>query len=176
VICREELELAHTEKLTMSVVQAEPFDVASEDAGADAGARLIAELSAELARRYEWADDGSSNSRPEDVCIPRSEFLIGRLESRPVACGAIRPLEYDVGEVKRIYVTPDVRGRGLPRRLLAALEDAARSMGYVTLRLETGNRQPEVIRLYESAGYHRIDPYGTNVDDHRSVCFEKRLT
>jgi putative acetyltransferase len=160
----------------MSAAQAEPFDLASEDAGAEDGALLIAELSAELARRYEWADDGSGNFRPEDVRVLRSVFLIGRLESRPVACGAVRPLKGDVGEVKRMYVTPDVRGRGLSKLLLAALEDAARSMGYVTLRLETGNRQPEAIRLYESTGYHRIKPYGIYAHDPRSVCFEKRLT
>jgi putative acetyltransferase len=160
----------------LSVPQAEPFQVAAEDAATDDAALLIAELSVELARRYEWSDDGSGNFRPEDVRVPRSVFLIGRLANRPVACGAIRPLDGDVGEVKRMFVTPDVRGRGLSKRLLAALEGAARQMEYVTLRLETGTGQPEAIRLYESAGYHRIEPYGTYIDDPRSVCFEKRLT
>ena len=68
------------------------------------------------------------------------------------------------------------RGRGLSRRLLAALEDAARGMGYVVLRLETAHRQPEAIRLYESAGYRRIEPFGIYAGSQRSVCFEKRLT
>ncbi len=146
----------------------------AETCSADAGA-LISQLSAELARRYDHVDDGSGHFRPEEVAGPRSAFLIGRLDGRPVACGAVRPLEGDVGEVKRVYVEPQVRGRGYARRLLAALEEAARRNGYTALRLETGNRQPEAIRLYESAGYRRIEPFGIYVGSRRSVCFEKRL-
>jgi GNAT superfamily N-acetyltransferase len=151
------------------------FEVAVADACSDDATRLIAELSAKLSRRYEHVDDGSGHFRPEDASVPRSIFLIGRLDSRPVACGAVRPLVGDVGEVKRMYVDPAVRGRGLSKRLLAALEDAAHRMGYAALRLETGDRQPEAIRLYESAGYHRIEPFGIHIDSQRSVCFEKWL-
>jgi GNAT superfamily N-acetyltransferase len=157
-------------------VMAEPFGIAAEDACSADAARLIAELSAELARRYDYVDDGSGHFRPEDVAVPRSVFLVGRLGGRPVACGAVRPLEGDVGEVKRMYVEPAARGRGLSRRLLAALEDAARGMGYVALRLETAHRQPGAIRLYESAGYRRIEPFGVYAGSQRSVCFEKWLT
>jgi GNAT superfamily N-acetyltransferase len=153
----------------------EPFEIASADPRSTDAARLIAALSAELARRYDFADDGSGHFRPEDVVVPRSTFLIGRLGGRAVACGALRLLEGDMAEVKRMYVEPAARGRGLAKRLLAALEDAARRMGYVTLRLETAHRQPEAIRLYESAGYLRIDPFGIYVGSRRSVCFEKRL-
>jgi GNAT superfamily N-acetyltransferase len=103
-------------------------------------------------------------------------FLIGRLGGRPVACGAVRPLEGDVGEVKRMYVEPAARGRGLSRRLLAALEEAARNMGYVALRLETADRQPEAIRWYESAGYRRGQSFGIYAGSRRSVYFEKWLT
>ena len=80
-----------------------------------------------------------------------------------------------MGEVKRMYVEPGVRERGYSRRMLAALEDAARRVGYVALRLETGNRQPEAIGLYELAGYRRIEPFGIYVGSLCSVCFEKRL-
>ncbi len=147
---------------------------AAEAWSADAGV-LISQLSAELARRYDQVDDGSGHFRPEDMAGPRRVFLIGRLDGRPVACGAVRPLEADVGEVKRMYVEPGVRGRGYSKRLLGALEDAARRLGYVALRLETGDRQPEAIRLYESAGYRRIEPFGIYVGSRRSICFEKRL-
>ena len=75
-----------------------------------------------------------------------------------------------------MYVEPAARGRGLAKRLLAALEDAARRMGYVALRLETADRQPEAVRLYESAGYQRIEPFGIYVGSQRSLCFQKRLT
>jgi ribosomal protein S18 acetylase RimI-like enzyme len=157
-------------------VMAEPFEVVAEDACSADAARLTADLSAELARRYDHADDGSGHFRPEDVAVPRSVFLVGRLGGRPVACGAVRPLEGDVGEVKRMYVEPAARGRQLGKRLLAALEEAARSMGYVAVRLETAHRQPEAIRLYESAGYRRIEPFGIYAGSQRSICFEKRLT
>ncbi|MGO9109541.1 MAG: GNAT family N-acetyltransferase [Thermoguttaceae bacterium] len=160
----------------MPVPPTDQFEIAPEDAASTDAAKLIAELSTELARRYDCVDDGSGHFRLEDLTVPRSVFLIGRLAGRPVACGAIRPLESDVGEVKRMFVEPGVRGRGFSKRLLAALENAARNMGYVTLRLETADRQPEAIGLYESAGYRRIDPFGIFVGSQRSVCFEKRLT
>jgi hypothetical protein len=95
-------------------VMAESFEIVAEDACSADAARLIAELSAELARRYDCVDDGPGHFRPEDVAVPRSVFLVGRLGGRAVACGAVRPLEGDVGEVKRMYVEPAARGRGLP--------------------------------------------------------------
>lgn len=151
------------------------FQITAEDACSADAIRLTTNLSAELARRYDHVDDGSGDFRPQDAAGSRSVFLIGRLDDRPVACGAVRPLEGDVGEVKRMYVEPAARGRGLARQLLAALEDAARRLGYLALRLETGDGQPEAVRLYESAGYRRIAPYGIYVESARSICFEKRL-
>ncbi len=145
-----------------------PADPRSADA-----ARLIARLTADLAERY--GDDGAGDFAPEDVLVPRSVFLVGRLNGRPVACGALRPVKPAVAEVKRMYVEPDARGRGIARRLLAELEGHARSMGYAAIRLETGVKQPESIRLYESAGCQRIANYGHYKDDPRSVCFEKHL-
>lgn len=167
--------MAH-ESLDASVPEVDQFEIVAEDVCSADAIRLISELSAELACRYDFADDGSGHFRPEDVVVARSVFLIGRLNGRAVACGAVRPLEGDVGEVKRMYVEPATRGRGLSKRLLAALEDVARNMGYAALRLETADRQPEAIRLYESAEYHRIEPFGPYVGSERSICFEKRLT
>jgi ribosomal protein S18 acetylase RimI-like enzyme len=80
-----------------------------------------------------------------------------------------------VGEVKRMYVAPAFRGRGIARALLRALEAAAGRLGVAVLRLETGTRQPEAIGLYEAAGYARIPAFGEYVGDPLSVCFEKRL-
>jgi putative acetyltransferase len=136
-------------------------------------ALLIARLTAELAARYH--DDGVGNFRPEDVEAPRSGFLVARWDGQPVACGAFRPLTDSLAEIKRMYVEPEFRGRGIGRRLLAALEEAARQAAYKTVRLETGTGQPEAIRLYEAAGYYRIDCYGYYRHDPRSVCFEKVL-
>jgi ribosomal protein S18 acetylase RimI-like enzyme len=94
---------------------------------------------------------------------------------RPVACGAYRPLDEHIAEIKRMYVEPTYRGRGLGRRVLADLEARARRDGYAVVRLETGSAQPEAIHLYESVGYRRIENYGVYQGSPRSVCFEKTL-
>jgi GNAT superfamily N-acetyltransferase len=143
------------------------------DARSPEAAALIASLSRELGERY--GDNGSGNFAPEDVLVPGSAFLVGWLNGRPVACGAFRPMEPGVAEVKRMYVEPDARGRGIGKRLLAELENRARDAGYAAVRLETGTRQPESIRLYEAAGYRHIEKYGMYRDNLLSVCFEKGL-
>lgn len=140
------------------------------------GVLLIARLSADLAARYpEDPDGGAGHFCPDDVLVPRSIFVVGRLGGQPVACGALRPVEPDVAEVKRMYVEPGFRGRGLSRRILAELEEYARRFGYRRVWLETGIRQPEAIRLYESAGYGRIANYGIYAGNLNSICFEKQL-
>jgi putative acetyltransferase len=137
---------------------------------------LIARLSAELAALYpEDTSAGAGNFNPADLAGPGSTFLIAWLDGQPVGCGALRPMGPGVAEVKRMYVEPAARGRGLSRRLLTELERAAAGMGYTTVRLETGLRQSAAIRLYDTAGYHRIANYGIYVGNPQSVCFEKGL-
>ena len=152
----------------------EDWTIEAVDPRDDIASTLIARLTKELMERYHG--DGTGNFQPADVLVPRSGFVIGRLGGRPVACGAYRPIDQDVAEIKRMYVESDFRGRGLSRRILDDLEARARSDGYTSVRLETGTMQPEAIRLYESAGYCRIEPYGHYHDSPCSICFEKRLT
>jgi GNAT superfamily N-acetyltransferase len=80
-----------------------------------------------------------------------------------------------MGEIKRMYVEPDARGKGVGRTILRSLEQRARESRYTALRLETGARQPEAIALYESEGYLPIEPYGFYRDSPLSRCFEKHL-
>ena len=150
------------------------FVVKTESPLSPDAAGLISDLTAELVGQYDHAQDGAGDFRPEEA-DPRSVFLVGRLGSEPVACGAIRPLEADVAEVKRMFVKPEYRGRGYSKQLLLALEDAARNLGYVALRLETGDRQHAAIGLYERTGFQRIEPFGIYVASQQSVCFEKQL-
>ncbi|HEV2389785.1 MAG TPA: GNAT family N-acetyltransferase [Nitrososphaerales archaeon] len=138
-------------------------------------AQLISALSAELARRYDYMEDGSGGFRPEDALGPRGAFVIGRVRGDPIACGAIRPLEEGVAELKRVFVKVGFRGRGYSKTIVNELERQARVRGYIVIKLETGVRQPEAISLYESLGYHRIPNYGEYRDSHLSVCFEKKL-
>jgi putative acetyltransferase len=95
---------------------------------------------------------------------------------RAVGCGAVQAFGPDSdhpgdGEVKRMYVVPDARGRGFARALLAGLEAA----GYSTLRLATGALQPEAIALYESSGYTLTAPWGKYVDQPGTRCYVKRI-
>lgn len=130
---------------------------------------LVRALSQELSRRYDFADDGSGDFKPEDVLVPRSGFILGRVNGRAVACGAFRPLQGDVCEIKRMFVIPDARGRGHSKAVLAELERLAAGMRYAVARLETAHRQPEAVGLYERAGYRRIPNFGLYVGSERSV-------
>lgn len=139
-------------------------------------ARLIQHLSAELGERY--GDDGSGGFDPADVKVPRAAFVIAHVDGLPAGCGALRPFEEDPGgtaELKRMFVEPPMRGRGISRQILRYLEALARSFGYHTIVLETGERQPEAIGLYEKSGYERIPNYGPYTNRSLSRCFAKHL-
>src|SRR5689334_20160417 len=123
----------------------EPLEIAAADPRSPEAAELIAALSREVAARYDFVDDGSGLFAPEDVSGPRGAFLIGRVGGRPVACGAFRPMDGDVAEIKRMFVLDGFRGRGYSKVLLAALEGRAAGAGYAVARLETGVRQPEAV-------------------------------
>ena len=133
---------------------------------------LIDALDEELLRRYPGAS--IEGLLPGDV-TDRLVFLVARIGSRPVACGAVRELDPATGEIKRMFVRPEHRGQGVARAILAALEARAGELGYATLRIETGSRQPEAVGLYTSAGYVAIPPFGKYVGNPYSHCFEKRL-
>jgi putative acetyltransferase len=133
---------------------------------------LLAQLRAELFEKYPDELEGKPFS-PEQLAVPGAIFLLARIAGRVVGCGAIRPLEPGIAEVKRMFVVPEARRFGVGRKILQQLESAAGEMGYTSLRLETGLRQPEAIGLYESAGYRRVPCYGKYADNPMSVCFEK---
>jgi GNAT superfamily N-acetyltransferase len=139
-------------------------------------ARVLAfALADELLGRYDGRGGSGDEPLASDFDTPDGAFLVGYAEGDPVACGGVCRYDEATAEIRRMYVVPAARGRGLSRILLTALEAEARVLGYAAVRLETGDRQPEAIRLYESAGYEPIARYGPYGDDERSVCFEKRL-
>jgi putative acetyltransferase len=107
---------------------------------------------------------------------PDGVFLVARADDgAAVACGGIARFDDARAELKRMYVVPERRGRGLGRRILVELEDAARRLGYAAVVLETGDRQPEALGLYESSGYERIPCYPPYDSRALSLCLEKRL-
>lgn len=122
--------------------------------------RLAAEQQAELSERY----GGLGDTGPALTAVSIALVLLGRDPAgQPVACGALRPLGPGEAELKRMYVAPAARRRGVGRQLLAALEQAARERGWTTLLLDTGRRQPEAVALYESAGFIETGPFAHNV-------------
>lgn len=94
---------------------------------------------------------------------------------KALGCGAIKEYEPKVMEIKRMYVPPESRGKGIASKILAELEDWARELSYEKCILETGKRQPEAIGLYQKNGFKIIPNYGQYAGIENSVCFEKVL-
>ncbi|CAK7287964.1 putative acetyltransferase [Streptomyces misionensis JCM 4497] len=139
-------------------------------------------VQAEYAERY--GDDGDATVlTPEDFLPPRGLYLIAYDEAdRPVATGGWRSQDrndegYADGdaELKRMFVIEQLRGRGLARRILAALEEDARAAGRVRMVLETGTKQPEAVALYTSSGYEPCAKFGYYRFHEESLCYAKLL-
>lgn len=92
-----------------------------------------------------------------------------------VGCGAVKPYDAQTMEVKRMYVPPEHRGQGIAAQVLQELEQWSRELGYTACILETGQKQPEAIRLYHKCGYEVIPNYGQYIGVVSSVCFTKQL-
>lgn len=90
-----------------------------------------------------------------------------------VACGALKHFDNHTAEIKRMFVKPELRGLGISKKILTALEQYARELQYNRLILETGLKQPEAMSLYSKFNYTPIKCYGRHADDPDSRCFEK---
>lgn len=156
------------------------LDIREEPYDSPIAQRLIAAVQAEYVVRYGGPDEAPIDAN--QFVPPDGLFLVGYLGTEPVATGGLRRHEdgADGGgatevELKRMYVIPEARGKGLSRVMLAELEDRARRMGASRIVLETGNRQPEAVSLYESSGYTRIEGFGFYACAPLSLSFEKKL-
>jgi len=135
---------------------------------------LLAATRAELNDVYEtFSRLDNPPLAPAELRAPGGAYVVGYEGEQAVAGGGVRRLAEGVAEIKRMYVRPSARSRGVAAALLAALEDAARALGYTCARLDTGPKQPHALRLYRSAGYAEVPPY----NDNPFACFwgEKRL-
>jgi GNAT superfamily N-acetyltransferase len=131
---------------------------------------------AEMRGLYKGEADIGPAREPPMFVEPDGVFLVVRDDAgAAVACGGIARFDGERGELKRMYVVPEQRGRGLGRRILVELEAEARRLGYRSLVLETGDRQPVALGLYGSAGYERIPCYPPYDSRALSLCFEKLL-
>jgi len=135
-------------------------------------AGLVRMLDADLAER-----DGKDHSfyarynKIENI----GHVVLAYVDDTPAGCGAVKQFEPGTMEVKRMYVTPAERKRGIASRVLSELESWARELSCTRCVLETGRRQPEAIGLYRKCGYTPIPNYGQYVGMENSVCFEKEI-
>jgi GNAT superfamily N-acetyltransferase len=138
------------------------------------GHDLLEAMITELEPLYGRIDvPGAPTASPADLAPPGGAFLLGRRDGEAIACGGVKRLDARTCEIKRMYVAPAARGRGVARALLTALEDEARRLGYEVARLDTGPHQPHAERLYREAGYAEIANF--NANPLASFWGEKRL-
>lgn len=128
---------------------------------------ILARVAIARPEYFPLPDPGADSYRP-----PKGRFLVAWSDDLPIGCVALRPLDDNIAEVKRLWVDASARGQGLSRRLMAAIEAEARSMGYQRLRLDTNSALSEAIALYRATGWTDIAPYTTAPAD---VWMEKVL-
>jgi GNAT superfamily N-acetyltransferase len=139
-------------------------------------ARLIAALNAELTTTFPEPGATHFSLHDAQVLAGGGAFLVAYLDDMAVGCGAVRRLDEITAEIKRMYVDPSVRNRGIGRALVEALEREARLVGLTAIVLETGTRLASAIKLYEAMGYARIPLFGEYLSSpDTSLCFGKSL-
>ena len=129
----------------------------------------------ELAQRFASGFDVARSRDPDaaDMLRPRGVFLLAWSDGLPAGCVGLKGGGDGAAEVKRLWVAPAARGLGLARRLMTAVEDAARELGIAVLRLDTNSALPEAVALYRRTGWTEIPRF--NDDPYPDVFFEKRL-
>ena len=137
--------------------------------------RCVAAYFAELDRRSEtgFDPDAGISAEPEELTAPRGAMVLAYDGSSAVACGAVKHHPGKPSEIKRMWVAPEARGRGLAPRLLAELEGLAVESGATVARLETNRNLTEAIAMYRSSGYVEVPAF--NEEPFADHWFEKRL-
>ena len=171
---RERLQTAMAEVerlLRASLIEIETADPASDDVRF-----CVDQYFGELAERFEGGFDRTQTLQivPEELTPPKGLVLVARLRGRPVGCGSLLFDGRKPAYLKRMWISPDVRGAGLGRRLLLELERHAARVGNVrVVQLETNRALTEAIALYRATGYKEVAPFNDETYAHH--WFEKRL-
>lgn len=131
-------------------------------------ADLVAELDADLTVRYGGGGD-PVHAPAAEFDGPGGQMLVASVAGEPVGCVGLRRIDDRTAELKRMYVRPHARGRGIARALLAACEREAIELGYQQLWLETGTMQPEAVTLYLTSGYEPVPAFGQYAGQSLSV-------
>jgi len=152
------------EDATMKIIETHP--------NAPDALLLMDELSEDL--ESITGNSGKNSFNLNDVCVPRSLFVVAYNENgEAIGCGAIRPINEDIAEVKRMFARTKAMGVGT--EILRYLEIQAQKLGYSVLWLETRLINKRAVSFYEKRGYHRIPNYGKYVNNLEAVCFEKNI-
>lgn len=133
---------------------------------------LVRHLDAELAERD--GDDHAFYAQYNKIDMINHTVVV-YTNNIPVSCGAFKHYIPGIVEIKRMYTVPEHRGQGFATRVLSELEQWAAQLKYKKCILETGQRQPEAIGLYENNGYTRIPNFGQYTHVENSLCFEKKI-
>ena len=137
---------------------------------------LIQALNVELSAIYPEPGANHFQLDAAETAEGRGAFIVVYRGETPVGCGALRLLDAETGELKRMYVSPSERGKGLGHLLVSALEAEAKTLGVRRLVLETGVRQQAALALYRAAGFQPIPLYGDYLlSPNTSICLGKEL-
>ncbi len=148
--------------------------IEEEPATGRAAGQCLKRYYEELNQRFEAGFDPRKSvlGSLDEFSPPEGSFLVVRMDGEPVGCGGLTPLG-EAAYLKRMWIAPNVRGLGLAKRLLRALEDKAGELGYRVVCLETNEALGEAQQLYRSAGYAEVEPF--NDEHYAHHWFEKRL-
>jgi GNAT superfamily N-acetyltransferase len=134
---------------------------------------LVEQVQQEYVARYGGRD--AAVVEPAEFLAPRGIFLVAEVDDVPAGCGAWRALSSGVAEIKRVYVEPSFRRRGLAQLIVAELEEGAARAGHGSVVLNTGHEQPEALALYANLGYRPVDSYGIYACEPGAVFLGKEL-
>jgi len=151
-----------------------PLKIVAESPDSADALKLLNELDVEL-WRHPYPPQSRHAFSVDKLLRENVAFFVARVDDTAAACGGIKLFAADYGEVKRMYVRPTYRGRGLGKAILDHLANYARQQQLSVLRLETGIYQVDAIGLYDHWGFERRPPFGEYREDPLSVYFEKRL-
>jgi putative acetyltransferase len=147
--------------------------IANVDPQGEVALSLLRAAAAEIRPLYASAGAEAAPPPPGNAPLgPRDIYVAAMLDDAAVGCGSLRELNSTSGELRRMYVRREFRGRHVADALLRHLVSEARRLGYQRLCLETGNRQAAAMALYEGFGFRRIAAFGEYASDPTSVCYE----
>ena len=136
--------------------------------------QLLYALDEEIRARYDQpVEDFVLKLDPEEVAPGHGAFVVAWADEKAVGCGAVRLIDNETAELKRMYIVPEYRGQGLAGAILRLLEDHARALGATRVVLETVIGPPAAVALYRAAGYEEIPKFGPYVESEISFCMGK---